>query len=117
MLNDFAHYPKKDKELRVEHEALFYYATAGVAKSGKKFDVAVEYYTKSIKMRDRIKEETYVVPFSFIAMAEIELLKEGESRLSDVEDWIEKAKGCSDYDFDNLLSYRIRRVEGMKKRK
>ena len=75
----------------------------------------MDFFSKVVKMRERVKEETYVVPFAYVAMAEIELLKGAESRLADVDDWTDKAKACSDYDFDNILSYRIRKVEGMKK--
>ena len=60
----------------------------------------------------KIKEETFVIAFSYILLAEMRV-ENNPPNLKEATNLVTKAKGMSDFDFDNILSHRIKRVENM----
>jgi len=87
-----------------DYFALYYFLKAEALKGIKHFDRAKEMYERVVADDGNIKIETYVIPYSWCGLAEI-ALEEKEWTLS--EQHFNKAKTYVNYDWAQLLSFRI----------
>eukprot|EP00008_Paramoeba_atlantica_P006659 CAMPEP_0201480558 /NCGR_PEP_ID=MMETSP0151_2-20130828/5024_1 /ASSEMBLY_ACC=CAM_ASM_000257 /TAXON_ID=200890 /ORGANISM="Paramoeba atlantica, Strain 621/1 / CCAP 1560/9" /LENGTH=397 /DNA_ID=CAMNT_0047862457 /DNA_START=589 /DNA_END=1782 /DNA_ORIENTATION=- len=110
ILNEPKNYPSRS--MRTEHQALYLYVRGSVQKRMENFEEAEVTLNKCLALKNQIKEETFVIAFSYILLAEMRV-ENNPPNLKEATNLVTKAKGMSDFDFDNILSHRIKRVENM----
>jgi len=87
-----------------DYFALYYYLKAEALRGLKHYDRAKQMYERVVAEEGHLKSETYVIPYSWTGLAEI-AIEEKEWLLS--EQHFNKAKTYSNYDWAQLLSFRI----------
>jgi tetratricopeptide (TPR) repeat protein len=87
-----------------DYFALYYFQKAESLKGLKKYDRSKQMYERAIAEDGNLKTESYVVPYSWVGLAEI-AIEEKKWDLSD--QYFAKSKTYHNYDWAQLLSYRI----------
>ena len=62
-----------------------------------------------MNLSSSVKKETYVIPFSYVVLAE-SCVDKPEPDLKKAVSYVNKAKKYSGYDFDNIIPFRMNRV-------
>lgn len=83
---------------------LYYFLKGEALKGLKKFDRAKQMFERVTAEDGHIVRETYLVPYSWVCLGEIAL---AEQDWTTAEQHFTKAKTYSDYDWAQLLSFRI----------
>lgn len=96
----------KDPAVKTNRDyfALYYFYKAEALKGVKHYDRAKQMYERVIAEETHLKTETFLVPYSWTGLGEI-ALEEKEWALS--EQHFNKAKTYTNYDWAQLLSFRI----------
>jgi len=87
-----------------DHFGLYYFLKAEALKGLKHFDRAKQIYERVIADEANITTETYLIPYSWTSLAEIAL---EDKAWAVSETHFNKAKTYSNYDWAQLLSFRI----------
>jgi len=74
----------------------------------KRYEEAKAMYREAIALENKIKTETFVVPWSYCGIAEVFLV---EKNWEKVELALKRADGYSGYDFESFLTWRIRKAQ------
>tara|TARA_R110002050_G_scaffold105310_1_gene214969 strand:+ start:46 stop:639 length:594 start_codon:yes stop_codon:yes gene_type:complete len=105
--NDQANYTSK--QLRTEHKVIYLYARGAVMKEKKLHKDAEQTLLQCVNVKG-VKDETYAIPFALVTLAEL-YLELDPPKLHEANIALQKSKTFGEFDFDNLFSYRCRRMD------
>lgn len=92
-----------------DEKALYYFLKGANLKELKKFEEAVTELEKCIALKHQLKRETWTVPFAYMIMGESKIdiqPLDSHAILSDLK----HAKSAKDYDFENIVPFRVGRA-------
>jgi len=101
---------KKSRDLvqNDEDRACYSYILGSCLQNLNRPNDAKTAYSAVVKLEKKIKEETFTVPWSLTGLAEIAI---GEGEVEAAEQYLKQAKSYSNYDFESVLAWRIRKNE------
>jgi len=91
-----------------EDRACYSYILGSCLQNLNRFNDAKTAYSAVVKLEKKVKEETFTIPWSLVGLAEISL---GEGDVETAEQHLKHAKSFSNYDFESVLAWRIRKNE------
>ena len=95
-------------EMKIPHkdpEGLWYYHTGRALKGLKQYDEALKCFQKCISLSKQLVAEKQIVPYSYNSIGEIEMEKGNWTVAND--SW-KKAESYKNFDFERLLSFRLK---------
>uniref|UniRef100_A0A6B2L1T5 Tetratricopeptide repeat protein 39B n=1 Tax=Arcella intermedia TaxID=1963864 RepID=A0A6B2L1T5_9EUKA len=82
----------------------YFFMKAGISNGLKICEKAKKLFMKVIKLEKEIFQETYLVPYSWLYLGEIEMEQEN---WENAKNYFSKAKGYTNYDWAQLISFRL----------